>query len=310
MLHIVTDSYAHDVIDDEIVTVVPNRVTVAGKTYLEGIELGADDALRLITAHPDSLRVQPPTTADYAAIYKQLRPKTDGILSIHASRALTSSWENAMAAAKPIGQYKIDVIDSRTFSAGQAMLVRYAVRAIRAGQSLEQVARVVRGAIERVYSIFFVETMDFLLRNAPGVLPVPPLDKPIAPDESGQSADATKPVAVSGMSATHAILGTLLGIKPILTVEDGRLMPIEKVRTRLQGIDRLVEFAAEFEAIDDAMILTHRHGESSRALIERLTTDFPNVKFHPAVYTPSLAALIGLDALGLVILEKDDDDEL
>ena len=303
MLHIVTDSYAHDLIDDEMVTVVPNRVTIAGKTYLEGFELGADDALRLMAAHPESVQVQPPTTADYSAVYKRLIPRTDGIISIHAARAITSSWQNAVTAAKPLAQYPIEVIDSMTFSAGQAMLVRYARRAIRSGASLDRVVRAVRGAVERVYSVFFVETMDFLLRNAPGVLDAPPIEKPILPvnDTSTSNAEGETQYQDSGMAASHAVLGTMLGVKPILTVEGGRLIPIEKVRTRLQGIERLVEFAAEFDSMDDVMILTHKYGEHSRMLLERLLADFPTGKFQQAIYTPSLAALIGLDATGLVL---------
>jgi fatty acid-binding protein DegV len=99
----------------------------------------------------------------------------------------------------------------------------------------------------------------------------------------------------------------MLGVKPFLGVENGRLLPIEKVRTRAQAIDRLVEFAIEFTDIEDVVILQHKSyiSEQTRAIQDRLAVEFPDMYFPYSTYGASLAALIGADATGMVILEQE-----
>src|SRR5690606_2996593 len=206
------------------------------------------------------------------------------IISIHASREISPSLGMARRAAQQVaGNCRIVVVDSETVSVGQAMLVRVAVRAAQEQDTLEDVVRVVRGAVERIYTVFYTESMDYLLQSRI-------------------------------MSPSHTILGAMLGIKPFLSVENGRLQPMEKVRTRAQAIERLVEYAVEFSDIEDMVILQHKPfmSEQTRMLQERLAVEFPGRHFPYGMYGPSLAALIGADATGLAILEseieKDDDD--
>jgi len=165
--------------------------------------------------------------------------------------------------------------------AAQGMLVAAAARAIKQETTFEDMVRVARGAVDRLYSIYCVESLDFLLQN-------------------------------QIMTPSHTILGTMLGIKPFVTIEDGKLMPIEKVKTRGQAVERLVEFAVEFteEEIEDVLILQHRAAisEQTRGLQDRLALEFPERRFPYAIYGATLAALIGADAAGMVILEREVDE--
>lgn len=160
------------------------------------------------------------------------------------------------------------------------MLVRLAARELANGQPVDEVVRILRGAIDRIYSIYYVEQTDFLMQNRI-------------------------------MAPSHSILGMMLNIKPILTVEEGRLVPMEKVRTRIQAIERLVEFAVEFTNFDDAILVQHRTGTSdqTRMLNDRLAAEFPDRHFPSTLYGASLAALIGADATGLVILESEFEED-
>jgi DegV family protein with EDD domain len=275
-LHIVTDSSAHGQLPSSV-TVVPNSITVQGKTYREGIDLSAEDALRMFSHQPYAPLIHVPTVADYLEVYDRLARDYDAILSIHTSREILPSWQNARTAAQQVmGRCEIAVIDSRTISAGQAMLVRLAARSLPDAASLEDVVRVLRGAVDRIYSVYYVETTDYLMQNRI-------------------------------MAPAHSILGMMLNLKPVLTVEEGRLAPMEKVRTRIQAIERLVEFAIEFTEIEDAMVVQHKPTmtEQTRMLYDRLSVEFPDRRFPNTLYGASLAALIGVDATGLVVLEKE-----
>jgi DegV family protein with EDD domain len=287
-IHIVTDSCVQfanpHFVHQQTVTIVPNKISIAGKTYREGIDLNSEEAFRLISHQPQPPVVSSPTEAEYLEVYTRLARTYDAIVSIHASREMYQSWHRAKAAAQQLmGHCKIEVIDSQSLSAAQGMLVRVAARAIEQGLSLDDVVREVRGAVERTYSVFYVESMDYLLHN-------------------------------NILSPSHAILGSMMGIKPFLTMEAGRLIPMEKVRTRVQAAELLVEFAVEFTEVEDVVILQHKPylSEQTRILQDRLLVEFPGRHFPYTLYSPSLAALIGTDATGLVVLESPvnevDDD--
>lgn len=277
--HIVTDSYAHfahpHLIGQYPVTVVPNTLHIAGATYREGVDLTSEEALELIAHQVTPPKVVPPSVDEYVAVYTALARDNDAILSVHASRQLSASWANAMAAAEQLrGTLPVAVIDSRTLDAAQGMVVRAAVRVIAHENDMDEIVRQVRGATERVYAVYYVETMTYLMRN--GI-----------------------------MSPSHAILGTIHETLPLLTVENGLIQTMEKVRTRSQAVERLVDFAIEFVDLEDVLILNHRTymNEQTRALQERLMMEFEGKHFPYAVYGPSLASLIGADGTGLVILE-------
>ncbi len=259
------------------VTIVPNHIRIGSVEYLEGVELSAEEALRLMLRDPGAVpAVMPPSEAEFAAVYNKLAAEADAIVSIHPSRSLYTSWENATAAAQQAaGHCQIVVIDSQSLAAGLGMLVRIAADAAAQKLSLDEIVKVVRGAIERVYTVFYVESISSLLHNRL-------------------------------ISASHAVLGTLLGVKPFLTLENGCLMPTEKVRSRIQAVERLVEFVTEFTDIEDFVILQSKpHAiESTRMVQERLALEFPGRAFPHAMYYPSLAALVGTDALGVFILEE------
>jgi DegV family protein with EDD domain len=280
-VQVVTDSCAHfttpGFLSQHPVTVVPNKISIAGKVYREGVDLSADEALKLIAYQPYAPLVTPPSEADYIDVYSRLSRTCDAIISIHASREMFASYDNALAASRQFaGHCPIAVIDSRTLCAAQGMLVKVALKSVERESSLDEMVRQVRGAVERIYVVYYVESVNYLLQN-------------------------------KIMSSSHAILGSMLGVKPFLGVENGRLLPIEKVRTRAQAIDRLVEFAIEFTDIEDVVILQHKSyiSEQTRAIQDRLAVEFPDMYFPYSTYGASLAALIGADATGMVILEEE-----
>lgn len=287
-IQVVTDSSAQftnpHLIQQQDVTVVPNRITIAGKTYREGVDLNADEAMKLCLHEQTVPVVQSPSEAEFAEVYRQLVGTCDAIISIHPSRKMFPSWDHGRAAANQVaGSSEIVVVDSQTISAGQAMLVRVAGQAAEEESSVEAVVRRVRGAVERVYSVFYVDAINSLMQN-------------------------------EILSQSHVILGSMLGIKPFLTVEDGLLKPIEKVRTRSQAIERLVEFVVEFTDIEDVVILQNKShiSDQTRMLQDRLAVEFPGRHFPYTLYGPSLTALVGTEATGIVLFESEmefiDDD--
>ncbi|MDL1899723.1 DegV family protein [Anaerolineae bacterium CFX9] len=281
--HIVSDSGAHfphpQSAAEAGITIVPFRLLIGDRIYREGVDISNDEVFRQLTGKTQPPKLIPPSVEDYLAVFQKIGPASAGIISVHMSKEISQSWHHAKAAADQLsGQCPMLIFDSQTLSAAQAMIVRVAAEAAKTAASLDEIVQTLRAAVEHIYSVFYVENTDFLLHN--GI-----------------------------MEPAHAILSTLLGVKPLITVEHGRLVPMEKVRTRAQAVERLVEFAIEFTNVIDGQVVQNRPGSSelTRMLHDRLAVEFPSLKLTQTVFGASLAALIGVNATGLIILEDQED---
>jgi DegV family protein with EDD domain len=286
-VRIVTDSSAQfidpSVVRRHNIVVLPLEIQLGSKTYREGVDIDAESYFHRLAESSVMPKLLPPSVELFTEAYGKLNRETDQVLSIHLSRAMHGTWQNAKAATQTLlGRCEIAVIDSLTTSVGLAFLVEEAAKCAEQGASLDEVVRTVRKLIPHVYSIFYVETLDYMYRG--GLV-----------------------------SESQAILGGMLGIKPFLTIEEGELITMEKVRTRPQAVDKLVEFVTEFASLDHLVILQNTPfvTEQTRMLQDRLALEFSDRPFPVTVYNPSLATYIGPDATGIVVFEgeSDDDDE-
>jgi DegV family protein with EDD domain len=284
-VRIVTDSSAQfidpSVVQRYDITVVPLEIQFGPHTYREGIDIDTDDYFRRLAQSAALPGLLPPPVERFAEAYSRLSRETDQVLSIHLSRSMHSTWQNAKTATQTLlGRCEIIVLDSQTTSVGQALLVEAAAKCAETDASLDDVVRAVRKMIPRIYAVFYVESLSYLRR-------------------------------AGLVSESQAILGTMLGIKPFLTIEEGELITMEKVRTRSQAIDKLVEFVTEFASVDHLILLqnTPYATEHTRQLQEQLALEFSAQVVPVAMYGPSLATFIGPDAMGLFVFEGDEEDQ-
>ena len=257
------------------VHVVPLKIQIGSKTYLEGAEIESDDLFRHLGSSESSPKSLPPEVAAFETLYANLHKETDQVLSIHISSLLSETVRTAkMGADTLLGRCTIEIVDSMTTSVGLGILVRAAAQAANAGADLEEIVRIVRGMMPHIYLVFYVETMDYLER-------------------SGRIGQA------------QAILGTMLNIKPILFMEDGDIIPLEKVKTTEKALEKLFEFVTEFDNLEQTAIIqrSKQPNKDARNLQSRLEQSFPEMDFPLIQYGPDLATRIGPDALGVVVYE-------
>ncbi|MBI3764298.1 MAG: DegV family protein [Chloroflexi bacterium] len=284
-VRIVTDSTAHfqdpEFLKKHGVTVVPLTIHFGKEYFREGVDLDTVTYFRRVSNGGPLASAASPTTETFAALYESISQSGDEILSIHLSSKLSRTWQNAKAAADALlGRCQVAVIDTLTTSVGLGILVEAAVAAAERGEALDDIVRLVRGMIPRLYVVFFVESLDYLEHS-------------------------------KRLGKAQSRLGTMLGIKPFLTIEEGDIVPMEKVRTRQQAIEKLMEFIGEFAVIERLAILhgATNHSDETRQLLERLALDFPGRKWDITTYGPSLATQIGPDSLGVIVFEGLEDDD-
>jgi DegV family protein with EDD domain len=278
MVKVVTDSTAYlepGVAAELGITIVPLNIHFGDEILRDGIDITAAEFFRRLDRGPEIPTSSPPSRSTFEKVYSELSRTTDEIISIHVSGKLSQTCAVANAVAAPfLGRCSIAVVDSLTTSLGLGILATAAAKAAAQGRSLDEIVRLLRGVIPHIYIVFFVETLDYLEREG-------------------------------YIGRAQAILGSMLGIKPLLIIEDGEIVPLEKVRTRLKAIDKLFEFVVEFPHIERMAILQKSPvaTEETLLLIERLEMVLPEMEFPIITYGPVLATHVGPHTMGVIVYE-------
>jgi DegV family protein with EDD domain len=280
-IRIVVDSAADfpvpSVVARNHISVVPHTIHFGDEKFIDGVEMDAERFFQHISHDVPYPKMVAPTVEQFAQVYNDLSQTTDQIISLHTTHTLSKSWENAKQAADSmLGRCEIAVLDAQTTAVGLGLLAETTARAANEIDRIEDAVRYVRGAIGRVYSVFYVDTLDYIQHN--GLL-----------------------------GEAQAILGAMLNIKPFLTIEEGHLTTMEKVRTRSQAVDKLVEFVTEFDDLEKLVIVQNSPfmTEAVRLLQDRLAAELSQRNFPMMLYGPMLASYLGPDATGVIVLEKD-----
>lgn len=273
---IVTDSTADmppGVVEELDITVLPLTIHLGSKALRDGIDITPADFVQRMSRTATPPTTSAPTQKQFEDVYTELVKSGKEIVSIHVSSKLSQTFRNAQRAALPLlGRSKISVIDSQLITVGLGMLVTAAGRAASQGASLDEVVKLVRGMIPRIYIGFFVETLDYLERGG-------------------------------RIGRAQALLGNMLSIKPLLILEEGEIVALEKVRTRAKAIEKLVEFITEFTRIQKMVVLHGNTPQDVATLIEQTNLLMPNLDISVDHYGPVTATHVGTDALGVVVYE-------
>jgi DegV family protein with EDD domain len=273
---IITDSTAYltpDQVAQQEITVLPVDIYLGDQKIRVGSDHNVKQLFQRMAADQaqTTKAVIPPSAFEEA--YSQLGRQTDQILVIVGSSKLSSGFAAAKSVANAfLGRCRIAVLDTMATSWGLGLLVEAAAKAAEAGQSLDEIVRLVRGMLPHIYVVLFVERLDYL--------------------EKGNR-----------IGPAQALLGTMLSIKPLLIMEEGEIVPLEKVRTRTNAIEKLADFVAEFASIEQVVIMQSPMGNGTELLVENLNLILPGRSFPVIEYDAVLACHLGPDAMGVTVYE-------
>ncbi|MGV9303055.1 DegV family protein [Nonomuraea sp. NPDC003727] len=262
---IVTDSTAYLPAVPPGVTVVPLQVIVGGRPYDEGTQTGIGEWTPVTTSRPAPHRF----AAAYAAAFAAGTP---GVVSVHLSGDLSGTAEAARLAAEEAAG-PVQVVDSRSIAMGLGFPVLAAARAAAAGRPLDEVAQVAARSAARTQTYFYVDTLEYLRRGG-------------------------------RIGAAATLVGSALAIKPLLHLQGGRIVPLEKVRTAGRAIARLEDLAVQTagtEPVDVAVQHLSAQGRAE-ALAERLTKRLQRLVRMSVVEVGAVIGVhVGPGALGITV---------
>jgi DegV family protein with EDD domain len=272
---VVTDSTAYlppDLVDRYRLTVVPLQVVVGGRSLAEGVEVSSEEvATALREWRPVTTSRPAPQT--FVDAYRRLG--VPEIVSVHLSADLSGTVDAARLAARQVEEDGITVVvvDSRSLGMGLGLTARAAAQAAEQGADAEGAARIARRYAHEVAIYLYVDTLEYLRRGG-------------------------------RVGAAAAMVGSALAVKPLLHLADGRLEPVERVRTASRALARLEELAVRAAGARPVDVAVQHLAAAERAqeVADRLSRRLPEAR---TVMIGEVGAVVGAHVgpgmLGVVV---------
>ncbi|RBY94739.1 fatty acid-binding protein DegV [Blastococcus sp. TBT05-19] len=274
---VLTDSTAYlprELVAAYGIHVVPLYVVLSGRSGREGEDISSDDVAKALVTRGQKVSTSRPTPGDFVAAYRAaLEGGADRVVSIHLSSELSGTWDAARVAASQVGEHIVSVVDSRSAAMATGFAVLAAARAAADGADLRTVDRIARDTVDRTRTLFVVDTLEHLRRGG-------------------------------RIGSAAAILGSALAVKPVLHVVEGRVVPLEKVRTSARALHRLVQHVVEYAGEREVSLAVHHLAAADRAdrLVAELRARVPAVRdVHVSELGAAIGAHVGPGAVGVVV---------
>ena len=275
---IVTDSLSDitgDLAQELGITVVPLTVFFGHESFLDRVTMSTDEFYHRLahgTIWPTT--TQPPP-GDFIDVYNKLAKETDEILVVTLSSKLSGTYQSALQAKTMMkGKCRIEVIDSLTVAMGLGLIVIAAAKAAKAGAKLDELVDLVRGAMPRSHLFAYFDTLKYLAKGG-------------------------------RIGKAQGLLGAMLSIKPILTVKDGEMSPVTRLRSRAAGMDYLYNSAASFSRIGELAVEHCTTPDDADRLVERLSSVFPKERIYRSTISPVVGTHAGPGAMAVTVLEAE-----
>jgi len=280
-IYVVSDSTA-DLSSEQLekynLKIVPLTVSFGDELYTDGIDLTPSEFYKKLSSSSQLPKTSQPSPEAFRLIYDKIASEDDTILSIHVSGKLSGTLSSAETAAKMVSS-KVIPIDTLNASQGVARSVLIASEAIRREMPLAKILNIINQSIKSTFSVFAVDTLEFLQRNG----------------RIGKAA---------------SLLGSMLQLKPILYADpEGMVAVYDKVRGRSKIIPSLVAAALKNVKSDEPVNLSVVHSnaeDKAELLLTELKKHYEIIDLHVGQVGPAIGTHIGPGAISLMIQPSFD----
>ncbi len=262
----VTDSTA--CLDEELtnhpdVFTVPMTIVLDEKEYKDGIDLTAEELYAKLKHLQVPPKTSQPSVGEFVSLFEKLEGQYDHVFSVLVSAKLSGTVSSSVQAASMVN-VSVTTIDSKILSYPLSRMIKKGMEWIEAGDSIEEVQQKLSDLANTNETLVLIGSLEQLHR-------------------SGR------------MNGLSFFLGSMLNIKPIISIEDGVLQAKEKIRSESKGMEKIISYlrtSIEEYDIKEAYILYGLHDTEARKWHNELCKRFPDVSFD--IYP--LGATIGVHA--------------
>jgi DegV family protein with EDD domain len=273
---VVTDSTADvpaQLASDLGIVVVPLRINFGQESFRDGIELTTEQLIERMSHSPSLPTTSQPTVGEFAAVFQDIIDAGRDIVCVTIGALLSGTYQAALAAAETVAPDRIAVIDgsSTTMHIGWAAVA--GARIARQGADRVTVAGEVRAARERSNLFVVLKTLDYVYKGG-------------------------------RIGRVGQLVGSALSIKPIISVRDGRVTAIERVRTWKKALRRLVELTQDEGDLSDIIVLHVGDREDAEAMLSELRDLFPDANVMLGGAGAVIGTHVGPGAVAIATLRR------
>jgi len=276
-IKIVTDSTSDlppELVKELDITIVPAYVGFGSKTYRDGVDITQDEVYRKMVMDNMPATTSQPPPSDFADAYIKLLKDTDEIVSIQVTSKLSGIYSSALQGKDMVsGGNRIAVVDSLSTSMGLGLLTLLAARLAKAGENLPNIVEELRQAIPQTHLWGMFDSLKYVLQGG-------------------------------RLGKAKALLGSMLPVKPLLTMRDGELHPVGFARTRAKGIEHLVNNLKSCLNVQEVAVVHNTTPDDAQTLKERVSSFFDKNPIHVSRLGPALGVHGGPGTLILALREK------
>ncbi|THF73244.1 DegV family protein [Cohnella fermenti] len=252
---------------------VPLKVHFGGEEYLDNVDLQPADFYEKLQSFPGLPKSSQPSPADFLAEFERQMADGKEVLSIHLSSALSGTYQSALLAKSMLeDESKVTVIDSKSASMGYGMLVIRAAEMAEQGASMDEIVAEIARIKSSTKLYFLVDTLEYLHKGG-------------------------------RIGRASALFGSLLNIKPILTIDDeGYVNALDKARGQKRAFARIVELLdADFagKPVDLNVVVTPGKTEMAEELIALLKERFQIRRYMQSEIGPVIGTHAGPGTVGI-----------
>jgi DegV family protein with EDD domain len=274
MVKIITDTTAclpPEMAEKYQIPVIPQVIIFGEDSYYEGLDIDIKTFMQRMKASKELPKTAAPPPELFVKEFKRLVPEGEAILCIHPSSEVSGTVRSAQVAAMDFPQATIHVIDTRTISSPLGTMVELALQYAQEGCEADEIVARLKSLSDRCRVYFLVSTLEYLARGG----------------------------RIGGASA---LLGSVLQIKPILALKDGRVEQHERARTYKRALQRLKALALEQAPTNGEGYLSIMHAgvpDEAQKLAQELGAalkqpDVPVRDMPPAIVTHGGPGILGI----------------
>ena len=213
MVKIVTDSTGYlplELLEQYDIRVVPLNVHFGeDQVYQEGVNLTNDEFYKMLAEAPALPTTSQPSPGQFRDVFGELTEAGHQVVCIVISQRMSGTYQSALEASRAFPDADVAVIDSEFVAGGLAVMTLTAAEMAADGRSLDQIAKRVEQMKQDTRLFFVVDTLEYLQKGG-------------------------------RIGTASALLGTMLKVKPILTVSEGIVQPVDRVRTKRKAVQRVL----------------------------------------------------------------------
>lgn len=253
--------------------VIPLNVKFGIENYKDRVDIDSATFCGMLKESEIMPMTSLPSPGDFIDFYRQFENDYDVIISIHISSRLSGTYQSACTAASEISGCRVVTVDSGLVSSALQLVVLRAVKAAGGGDcDVETILRGIDNDAKRTKTYFILDTLEYLKKGG-------------------------------RIGAAGEIIGGMLNVKPILSIEDGVIAPVARVRSRKQAVKRVMDLITEHVANPEIIAVGHavepvEAGKVRNLLIEK----YPGVELVESEIGPVIATHTGPGAVEVSVI--------